>query len=65
MRLLMPVLLMPVLLCLSACNRGAAVPTPAENRDLDEAGRLLDNAESDLAGIDESGLAPAPADPQM
>lgn len=58
-------LLMLVLLCLSACNRGAAVPTPAENRDLDEAGRLLDNAEGDLAGIDGNGLAPAPADPQM
>lgn len=58
-------LLVLVMLCLAACNRGPEVPTAAENRDLDEAGRLLDNAETNLAGIDENGLASAPADPGM
>lgn len=58
-------LLILALLCLSACNRDPQVPTAAENQELDEAGRMLDDAEGNLADIDDNGLAPAPVDPQM
>ena len=58
-------LIIPLLLCLSACDRSPDVPTAAENRDLDQAARMLDDAEGNLAGIDDNGLAPAPADPDM
>ena len=46
-------------LLLTACDRGPPVPTGAENRDLDEAGALLDGAENNLAAIDDRDLQPA------
>jgi hypothetical protein len=56
---------MRLILCLgllvAACDRGAPVPSTAENRDLDEAGALLDGAENSLATIDSSGLEPTNA----
>ena len=53
------------ILCLSACDHGPEVPTATENRDLEDAARMLDNADDDLAGIDENRLAPPPTDPQI
>ena len=47
------------LLLASACDRSEPVPTATENRDLDEAGTLLDGAQDNLAAIDNSGLEPA------
>ena len=53
---------MRLILCLgllvAACDRGAPVPSAAENRDLDEADALLDGAENNLATVDSSGLEP-------
>jgi len=46
-------------LLLTACQRGPAVPTAAENRELDEAANLLDSADNALPGTDENELAPA------
>ena len=47
-----------LLLLLAACDRGPEVPTSAENRDLDDAATMLDNADSALPGADENALAP-------
>jgi hypothetical protein len=50
--------LMCLFLLLAACDGGPPVPTAAENRDLDEAGDLLDGAENNLAAIGDRGLDP-------
>ena len=48
-------------LCLTfaACDRHPEVPTEAENRDLDEAGRMLDSADNGLETIDAGAIEPA------
>jgi hypothetical protein len=48
-----------LILLLAACNRGPEVPTTAENRDLDEAANMLDNADDALTEVNEAALAPA------
>ncbi|HEX6217686.1 MAG TPA: hypothetical protein VFZ35_00250 [Sphingomicrobium sp.] len=50
--------LLAFVLVLAACDRGPAVPSAAENRDLDEAAAMLDEAGNNLAAIDESELEP-------
>ena len=45
-------------LVLAACDRRPPIPTATENRDLDEAANLLDDAEENLAVVDSEGLAP-------
>ena len=52
-------------LLLAACDRGPAVPTAAENRDLDEAARMLDNADDNLSTIDVGGVQPDEAGQNM
>ena len=55
--------MLPLCLVIAACDRGPEVPTSAENRDLDEAGNLLDQAEDNLSGIDTGAVEdrdPAP-----
>ena len=44
-------------LMLASCDRGPEVPTAADNRDLDEAARMLDNSTDNLSTIDEGALA--------
>ena len=39
-------------LALAACDRGPEVPSSAENRDLDDAGRMLDEAPNSLAPVE-------------
>ena len=56
-------LLLALALLTAACDRGQPVPTAAENRDLDEAGNLLDAAENNLAGIDTGELEANQAEP--
>ena len=46
-------------LALAACDRGPEVPTSAENRDLDDAGRMLDEAPNSLPPL-ESNAESAP-----
>lgn len=45
------------LLCLTACNRDQAVPTAEENRQLDDAANLLDQAPASLGNVDDSAVA--------
>ena len=51
--------LLPFLLFVAACDRGPEVPTSAENRDLDSAADLLDQADNDLASINAGELEEA------
>ena len=53
-----------LLLLLAACDRGPEVPTSADNRDLDEVGRMLDNADGNLANIDDGALQPRDSNPE-
>ncbi|HET7708826.1 MAG TPA: hypothetical protein VFK50_04730 [Sphingomicrobium sp.] len=46
-------------LVLAACDRRPEVPTATENRDLDEAGRMLDAAGGNLPAADDNGVRPA------
>lgn len=62
-------LLLP--LALSACQRDPAAPTAAEDRQLDEAANLLNEAPANLEAIDDGGLGdtngiaePAPERPR-
>jgi hypothetical protein len=55
---------MPKLACLAAallfltgCNRDQAVPTAEENRQLDDAANLLDQAPASLENVDDSAVA--------
>ena len=50
-----------LILLLAACNRGPEVPTAAENRDLDEAANMLDDADNALTGTNDA--LPAPVEP--
>jgi|KBSMisStandDraft_5_1062788.scaffolds.fasta_scaffold2145101_2 hypothetical protein len=43
-------------LTLTACQRDPAAPTAEENRQLDEAANLLDEAPANLEAIDDGGL---------
>ena len=43
-------------LVLSGCQRDPAAPTAEENRQLDEAANLLDQAPANLEAIDDGGL---------
>ena len=43
-------------LMLSGCHRDPAAPTAEENRKLDEAANLLNEAPANLEAIDDSGL---------
>ena len=52
--------LLCLFLLLAACDRGPPVPSPAENRDLDEAANLLDAAENNLSAIEPVEHEPAP-----
>ena len=52
-------------LLLAACNSGPEVPSEAENRDLDEAAQLLDNADDNLATVDAGNLDVSSTEPQM
>ena len=47
-------LLLP--LALSACQRDADAPTAEENRQLDEAANLLNEAPANLEAIDDGGI---------
>jgi hypothetical protein len=47
-------LLLPLIL--SACQRDPAAPTAEENRGLDEAANLLNEAPANLEAIDDGGL---------
>ena len=51
-------------LMLAACDRGPEVPTAGENRDLDEAARMLDNSNDNLSTIDEGALTANAAESQ-
>ncbi len=46
-----------VLLCLTACSRDQAVPTAEENRQLDDAANLLDQAPASLENVDDSAVS--------
>ena len=48
-----------LLLVLTACDRGPEVPTATENRDLDEASRMLNEADRNLSAVDGNGVRPA------
>ena len=50
-------------LMLSGCHRDPAAPTAEENRQLDEAANLLNEAPANLEAIDDSGLG-ATNDPE-
>ena len=52
-------------LTLAACNRGPEVPTPEENRDLDEAAEMLDKADENLSAIDPANLQSTNPEPRM
>ena len=47
---------------LAACNRASDAPTTEENRRLDEAANLLNEAPANLDAIDDTALANAPAE---
>jgi hypothetical protein len=46
-----------VLLCIIDCIRDQAVPTAEENRQLDDAANLLDQAPASLENIDDSAVS--------
>jgi len=46
-------------LILTGCQRDPGAPTAAENRQLDEAANLLNEAPANLEAIDDSGLGAA------
>jgi len=46
-------------LVLVSCERNPDAPTAAENRQLDEAANLLDEAPANLEAIDDAGLGAA------
>jgi hypothetical protein len=48
--------LLLALLALTACQRDPGEPTAAENRQLDEAANMLNEAPANLEAIDDSGL---------
>jgi hypothetical protein len=48
--------LLLALLALTACQRDPREPTAAENRQLDEAANMLNEAPANLEAIDDSGL---------
>jgi hypothetical protein len=53
-------------LALAACDGGPEVPTATENQDLDEAGRMLDEAPDNLSAIDANAVRPvAGTEPEM
>ena len=53
------VLLLLAPLVLTGCQRDPAAPTAEENRQLDEAANLLNEAPANLEAIDDSGLGEA------
>ena len=53
---MMKSLLLLVPLLISGCQRDPAAPTAEENRQLDEAANLLNEAPANLETIDDSGL---------
>ena len=53
------ILFLLLALGISGCQRNPDAPTAAENRQLDEAANLLDEAPANLEAIDDSGLAAA------
>ncbi len=44
------------LLLLASCGRGSDMPTAEENRQLDEAGQMLNEAPANLDAVDDYGL---------
>ena len=48
-----------VLALATACSREQSVPTSEENRQLDDAANLLDQAPANLESVDDSGLGEA------
>ena len=52
-------LLLAPLALLTACNREPSVPSAEENRQLDDAANLLDQAPANLESVDDSGLGEA------
>ena len=52
-------LLLLLALGLTCCERNPDAPTAAENRQLDEAANLLDEAPANLESIDDAGLGAA------
>jgi hypothetical protein len=53
MKFLLIVLALPLL---TACERDPAAPTAEENRQLDEAGQMLNEAPANLDAVDDYGL---------
>ena len=52
-------LVLAPLALLMACNREPSVPSAEENRQLDDAANLLDQAPANLESVDDSGLGEA------
>ena len=52
-----------MMLSLSACERNSAAPTGEENRQLDDADRMLNEAPANLEAVDDAGLGLNSAQP--
>jgi len=52
----MRLLLALAMLVLCACDRNSGAPTSEENRQLDEADRMLNEAPANLDAVDDAGL---------